>query len=382
MPRSLPHRPSAPARRRPARGGPQAVVVLAAGREPVALLRSLCALALQRSTDGLLLAPGRLRRGAGAERPGRGGRRRAGQPRPLPPLRGPGHPAGPGGRLGAAGRAGPGGRLGWAGWRGADHRGRGGAGGRLGRPRRPPPSAEPARCRARRGGAARQRAGRGRRAMPGCWRRSPRGWTPTRPIPPGAWPGGGREPRHPRQRAGRPRWPADRPAAAQRARAVSPGCWRRCGGATGASATWPACGWRRPAAAAIEPALAVGAACGRGRRCGGFWAAGIGVFERETPGLPPLGGAARADRRGARHGAVGPPFRRGLGGGRARPARRWRRRSGRRGAAAGSAPGAAAAGGGTVGGEAGVAAEAGGGGGARAAGSAPGGFSARWRQSG
>ncbi|MFC7475409.1 hypothetical protein ACFQS7_13645 [Dankookia sp. GCM10030260] len=37
---------------------PLAVVTLAAGREPVALLRGLCALALQRSREGLFLAPG------------------------------------------------------------------------------------------------------------------------------------------------------------------------------------------------------------------------------------------------------------------------------------------------------------------------------------
>src|SRR4051794_24574340 len=36
---------------------PPAVVVLAAGRDPAPLLRSLCALAVQRSLDGLWLAP-------------------------------------------------------------------------------------------------------------------------------------------------------------------------------------------------------------------------------------------------------------------------------------------------------------------------------------
>jgi hypothetical protein len=57
MPRIQPHTLA----RRAARGTaarPQAVVVLAAGRDPVALLRGLCALAVQRSTDGLFLAPG------------------------------------------------------------------------------------------------------------------------------------------------------------------------------------------------------------------------------------------------------------------------------------------------------------------------------------
>lgn len=37
---------------------PPAVVVLGAGQDPVALLRGLCALAVQRSTEGLFLAPG------------------------------------------------------------------------------------------------------------------------------------------------------------------------------------------------------------------------------------------------------------------------------------------------------------------------------------
>jgi hypothetical protein len=52
MPRSLPQTLCS----RTCLAHPQAVVVLAAGREPVALVRSLCALALQRSADGLWLA--------------------------------------------------------------------------------------------------------------------------------------------------------------------------------------------------------------------------------------------------------------------------------------------------------------------------------------
>lgn len=59
MPPSLPH---AGALARHAGHGtatpPPAAVVLAAGQDPVALLRGLCALAVQRSTAGLFLAPG------------------------------------------------------------------------------------------------------------------------------------------------------------------------------------------------------------------------------------------------------------------------------------------------------------------------------------
>src|SRR5919199_1233801 len=43
---------------RTAAGRPPAAVVLAAGQQPAMLVRCLCALALQRSTDGLWLAPG------------------------------------------------------------------------------------------------------------------------------------------------------------------------------------------------------------------------------------------------------------------------------------------------------------------------------------
>ncbi|TDH58094.1 hypothetical protein E2C06_34410 [Dankookia rubra] len=64
MPPSLPQVPppaslaDAPGRTALDLAPPQAIVVLAAGRDPVALLRGLCALAVQRNTDGLFLAAG------------------------------------------------------------------------------------------------------------------------------------------------------------------------------------------------------------------------------------------------------------------------------------------------------------------------------------
>ena len=263
---------------------PQAVVVLAAGRDPVALLRGLCALAVQRSTEGLFLAPGAFGVVLVPNGPAAavdGALDSLGPSLPFPVLVTPPVPAGD-----WALRAGLDAALRWAGPDGVLLTTEAGAVPEAGWVARAVAAlAEPAARRgARPGGAAgRDRGGRRCRIRRGraLCRGAGGAGRAARPRPgrsrPSAWPGGGGQLRHPQRRAsdlgGLPIGPEGGLAGLLAALRRRDGTVRHLDGMQVEASLPPQ---------AIEPALAAWRRLRARRAVRGFWTSGIGVFERET----------------------------------------------------------------------------------------------------